>query len=73
MLRLGDGKLAEGVLDLAFRDSQQGEGAAWTVVDFKTDRELAPRRAEYEAQVRLYVEAVTRATGEPARGVLLVI
>jgi ATP-dependent exoDNAse (exonuclease V) beta subunit len=70
LLRLPDGSLAEGVLDLAFRE----EGAlGWTVVDFKTDRELAVQRAAYAAQVRLYAEALARATGEPARAVLLVV
>ncbi len=74
LLRLADGRLAEGVVDLAFREPGDGAGAgSWTVVDFKTDRELAPRRAEYEAQVGLYAEAVATATGEPARGVLLIV
>ena len=36
-------------------------------------RELGTRREVYEAQVRLYTEAVQRATGEPARGMLLVV
>jgi ATP-dependent helicase/nuclease subunit A len=74
-LRLPDGSLAEGVVDLAFRepaDAARGE-AEWTVVDFKTDRELETRRVEYARQVALYAEAVTRATGEPARPVLLVV
>ncbi|MCU0668565.1 MAG: PD-(D/E)XK nuclease family protein, partial [Myxococcota bacterium] len=65
-LRRADGTLAEGVVDLAFR-----EAAGWVVVDFKTDRELAERRAVYAAQVALYAEAVAAATGLPARGVLL--
>jgi ATP-dependent helicase/nuclease subunit A len=63
-----DDVLAEGVVDLAFR-----EDGAWTVVDWKTDRELGAQQAGYAAQVSLYVEAVARATGEPARGVLLVV
>jgi hypothetical protein len=42
-------------------------------VDFKTDRELGPRRARYAAQVSLYARAVSEATGEPARGVLLTV
>jgi ATP-dependent exoDNAse (exonuclease V) beta subunit len=67
-----DGSLLEGVADLAFRETDEA-GARWTVVDFKTDPEIAARRAEYERQVRLYVEAVAAATGEPARGVLLVV
>jgi len=74
-LRLPDGSLAEGVVDLAFREpADAARGAAeWTVVDFKTDRELETRRVEYARQVALYAEAVTRATGEPARPVLLVV
>ncbi len=74
-LRLEDGTLAEGVVDLAFReppDAARGAGA-WTVVDFKTDRELEARRAEYERQVALYARAVALATGEPARAILLVV
>ena len=66
MLRLLDGTLAEGVADLAFR-----EAGRWTVIDFKTDRELAERSAIYEQQVRLYATAVARATGEPSDAVLL--
>jgi len=75
VLRLDDGSLAEGVVDLAFREEGGGDpgGAAWTVVDFKTDGELSERRAAYAAQVRLYVDAVATATAEPARGVLLVV
>jgi ATP-dependent exoDNAse (exonuclease V) beta subunit len=72
LLRLDDGRLAEGVVDLAFREKGEG-GARWTVVDFKTDREISGRRAEYEAQVAVYAEAIARATGEAARGVLLVV
>ncbi len=74
-LRLPDGSLAEGVVDLAFRepaDAERGEGG-WIVVDFKTDRELETRRGEYARQVALYAEAVASATGEPARPVLLVV
>jgi hypothetical protein len=81
---LDDGRLAEGVVDLAFRENagrgapgppnhQTDSGPVWTVVDFKTDRELAGRRPEYEAQVALYAEAIARATDEPARGVLLTV
>ena len=64
-LRLNDGSLAEGVIDLAF-----AEGDGWVVVDFKTDAELEGHRAEYESQVSVYVQAISRATGKPTRGVL---
>jgi ATP-dependent exoDNAse (exonuclease V) beta subunit len=66
LLKLEDGTIADGVVDLAFRENGQ-----WTVIDFKTDVELAPRAEEYRRQVRLYLQAMERATGEPARGVLL--
>jgi ATP-dependent exoDNAse (exonuclease V) beta subunit len=72
ILRLEDGSLAEGVVDLAFREGE-GESRSWTVVDFKTDRELGAERPRYERQVALYAEAVSRATGEPARGLLMVV
>ena len=61
-----DGVLIEGVVDLAFR-----EGDAWTVVDFKTDRELADALDVYRRQVRLYADMVTQATGQPATAVLM--
>jgi ATP-dependent exoDNAse (exonuclease V) beta subunit len=72
LLRREDGSLAEGIVDLAFREGS-GTDARWTVVDFKTDRELGERRAAYEAQVGIYVEAIATATGEPAEGLLLVV
>jgi ATP-dependent exoDNAse (exonuclease V) beta subunit len=72
MLKRPDGGLAEGVVDLAFREDSP-DGPRWTVVDFKTDREIGDRHAVYEAQVGLYVDAVARATGEPAEGMLLVV
>ena len=61
-----DGVLVDGQVDLAFEDED-----GWVVVDFKTDVELGPGEAAYRRQVALYVEAITRATGRPARGVLL--
>jgi ATP-dependent exoDNAse (exonuclease V) beta subunit len=58
--------LVEGVVDAAFLEDE-----AWTVVDFKTDVEIAGRLDEYTRQVGLYAAAVARATGRTARGVLL--
>src|SRR5262249_39909193 len=72
LLRRDDGCLAEGVVDLAFRE-ETNAGARWTVVDWKTDREIGDRRASYERQVALYAEAIARATGEAAEGMLLVV
>jgi ATP-dependent exoDNAse (exonuclease V) beta subunit len=63
-----EGEIVEGVLDLAFFD-----GEAWTVVDFKTDVEIAARREGYEAQVAMYAHAVSVATGRPATAVLLCV
>src|SRR5258708_22967925 len=41
MLTMPDGTLAEGVLDLAFRD-RRVDFDGWPVVDFKTDQEFSP-------------------------------
>jgi len=66
-LRLDDGTVVDGVVDLAFL-----EDGRWTVIDFKTDREIAaPARAVYECQVSLYARAIGAATGQPAEAVLL--
>jgi ATP-dependent exoDNAse (exonuclease V) beta subunit len=70
LLRIGEREVVEGVVDLAFRAA--GE-TAWTVVDFKTERELAPRRAAYQRQVQLYCRAIAEATGAAARGILMVV
>jgi ATP-dependent exoDNAse (exonuclease V) beta subunit len=70
VLAMPDGSLVEGVLDLAFREAD-AEGPVWTVVDFKTDVEIGGRREDYERQVGLYARAVSVATGERARAVLL--
>jgi ATP-dependent exoDNAse (exonuclease V) beta subunit len=73
VLARDDGSLVEGVVDLAFREESEA-GPRWTVVDFKTDRELREeRRGIYAAQVGLYVEAISRATGENVEGRLLVV
>ena len=61
-----DASLVEGVVDLAFQ-----EGGAWTVVDFKTDRELEKGLDVYRRQVRLYADIVASATGQPASAVLM--
>jgi ATP-dependent exoDNAse (exonuclease V) beta subunit len=60
-----DGTMIEGVLDLAFE-----ENGVTTVVDFKTDHELAVGESRYRAQVQQYVSAVERATGKQAKGIL---
>jgi ATP-dependent exoDNAse (exonuclease V) beta subunit len=62
---LDDGTLAEGVIDLAYRTE-----SGWVVVDFKTDAVVLPE-GPYAEQLRRYVTAIERATGETATGVLL--
>jgi len=64
---LPDGTMLEGVVDLAFE-----EAGAWTVVDYKTDRELAASGEDrYRRQVALYASAIAQATGQLAHGVLI--
>lgn len=72
MMRMPEGTMLEGVVDLVFRE-QDPRGAIWTVVDFKSDAELQGRRAKYAAQIKLYVDAVAEATGERARGLVLAV
>jgi ATP-dependent exoDNAse (exonuclease V) beta subunit len=72
LLRRRDGSLAEGTVDLAFCEATS-DGAQWTVLDFKTDREFAPAAAHYVHQVRLYSEAISASTGLACTGVLLVV
>ncbi len=62
----GQARLVDGQVDLAYETD-----AGWIVVDFKTDIEIASAQDAYKQQVALYVEAVRRATGQPASGVLL--
>ena len=62
----GQTRLVDGQVDLAYETD-----SGWVVVDFKTDIEIASAQDAYKQQVALYVEAVRRATGQPATGVLL--
>ena len=72
LLTLEDGSIAEGVLDLAFRE-EASEFDGWSVIDFKTDQEFSVTTSHYIAQVDLYVRAVQAATDLPARGIILVV
>ena len=68
-MRADDGVLMEGVVDVAFR-----EDGMWTVVDYKTDRDLeeaGDAMDVYRRQVALYAAMITRATGQPAGAVLM--
>ncbi len=64
--READGSLVEGVLDLAFEEAD-----GWTVVDFKTDTEIAAALAAYRRQVALYASVIEKATGRRVTGVLM--
>jgi ATP-dependent helicase/nuclease subunit A len=65
-LTLSDGRLVEGVVDLAFLEKD-----AWTVVDFKTDRELEKELVRYKRQVGLYALSIERATSLLCGGILM--
>lgn len=65
-LTLPDRTLIEGVADIAFQEDD-----AWTVIDFKTDRELEKRLDIYRRQVGLYAEAISQATGQPCTAILM--
>jgi ATP-dependent helicase/nuclease subunit A len=69
-LRLPDGAIVDGVVDLAFADEA---GGPWTVVDFKTDLGGEANLPSYEEQVRLYAQAISSATSRPARPILLYV
>ena len=58
--------VVDGQVDLAYETDD-----GWVVVDFKTDVEIVSAEDAYKQQVALYAEAVAKATGRPARGVLL--
>ena len=63
--------MVEGTVDLAFYEDTS-DFVGWTVVDFKTDREVEAMSL-YIAQVSVYLEAVSAATGSPARGIILLL
>ncbi|MCC6873797.1 MAG: UvrD-helicase domain-containing protein, partial [Sandaracinaceae bacterium] len=68
MLRDGE-EIVEGVIDLVFLN--QGR---WSIVDFKTDRERGDGSiGQYAAQLELYANAVTAATGQPTETVLFYV
>jgi hypothetical protein len=64
-----DGTLLEGFVDLAFEHDGK-----WTVVDYKTDREIVVAGEErYRRQVAVYASAISQAMGMPCDGIVLVI
>jgi ATP-dependent exoDNAse (exonuclease V) beta subunit len=62
----GEVTIVDGQVDLAY-ETEHG----WVVVDFKTDVEIVSAQDAYKQQVALYADAVSRAMGKPATGVLL--
>ena len=60
-----DGTLIEGTIDLAFEDL-----SGLTVVDFKTDRELATDLDRYRRQLTVYCQALGTLRNTTARGIL---
>ena len=62
-MRLEDGRLLEGVIDLAFV-----EGGRWVVIDYKSDSGEGGR---YERQLQWYLYALSRLTGREGDGFLL--
>lgn len=62
VVKLDDGTLVEGRIDVAWSD-----GERWTVVDYKTDR----REKRRVGQLQLYALALQKATGMRARGIVL--
>ncbi len=65
-LTLPDRTLIEGVADIAFQENN-----VWTVIDFKTDRDLEKRLDTYRRQVGLYAEAIFQATGQRCEAILM--
>jgi ATP-dependent helicase/nuclease subunit A len=70
LVKIADGRLVEGIADLAFEEDL-GTGHRWTVVDFKTDAEISGHLATYRAQLDIYMRGIAQSTGIGARGVLL--
>jgi len=68
-VKLEDGLMVEGIVDLAFQS--ESNPAGWTVIDYKTDFELSGRLEEYKRQVGIYARAISHATSQPVRAILL--
>ena len=64
--RNSDGLLIEGVIDLAF---EQSEG--WKVIDFKTDEEFRGNEPVYKRQVAMYAAAIEAASGKRVAALLM--
>lgn len=69
--RQDDGTIVEGTADLAYRDPDDPN--RWIVIDFKTSATEVDAREKWEAQVACYADAIHRATGDAASGVVLMV
>jgi len=69
LLKLDDGAIVEGIADLAFLESANGN-TIWNIVDFKTDAAIASRIEEYSVQISLYARGIAHASKLPSRGIL---
>jgi ATP-dependent exoDNAse (exonuclease V) beta subunit len=64
--RAPDGTMIEGTLDLVFEDE-----SGLTVVDFKTDRQVAVDESRYRTQLTIYCRALEALRQRDVRGVLM--
>jgi ATP-dependent exoDNAse (exonuclease V) beta subunit len=64
--RTPDGSIVEGTVDVVFEEKD-----GLVVMDFKTDREPAELKDQYERQLLLYCRAFAALRGRRARGVLV--
>ena len=67
-LPLADGRILEGTIDLAYLD-----GDTWTIVDFKTDADVAAKRSHYIRQLQWYAAAFSKITGKSVRAILFAL
>jgi ATP-dependent exoDNAse (exonuclease V) beta subunit len=68
VLKLDEGKVLEGIIDLVFEFD-----GAWNIIDFKTDADLASSRAHYKRQLQWYSLAISRLNKRPVRAYLMSI
>jgi hypothetical protein len=69
-----DGLLLEGSIDLAFEDADSADQPnRWCVLDFKTDRLLAPELDQYRRQLAVYCRALEQARSQKAQGLLVLV
>lgn len=69
MLRLDDGRILEGFLDLAFREAS----GTWVVVDFKTATPGSADAGRYDRQLGWYAYALSRIEKAPVEAWILSI